>query len=328
MQVLFKTRYDQDIDHLVDRGERFRLVTVIVLAIVAPLVFDAYYLSELSMFLVYALAGIGLIGADRILRAGLVRSRGIPGHRRLYPRDSPRTGRAVRARLAFRRSVFRVIGAAVGRAAGGMHGFYLAIATLAFGIITETVIGEWESLTGGHMGLEVPAIELFGYEIAAAWQQYYLVLGILLFFVWGVANLMRSPSGRAMIAVRESETSARSLGVNIHNTKIFAFFLSASITGLAGGLLAHQLLYLAPETFGVSESLKLLLMIIRGRAWKHHRAVFGAVFVSFLPNVIDLLRLVLPSSLADQAGFEQLLFGLIIALFIILEPEGNLWAMA
>ena len=134
--------------------------------------------------------------------------------------------------------------------------------------------------------------------------------------------MMRSPSGRAMIAVRDSETSARSLGINVRNTKILAFFISTVITGIAGGLFAHQMFFLSPEIFGITESLKLLMMVIVGGLGTITGAIYGAVFISFLPNIIELIKIVLPEAIAAKAGMEQLMLGLIIAGFIIFEPAG------
>lgn len=322
MQVLFKTHYDQDIDHMVDRGERIRIGLAVVLALIAPLFLGAYFVGEMAMFLVYILAGLGLmvlVGFSGQISFGHGAFLGIGayGHTVLLGYGVPfLISLPVAALLA------GALGAMLGRAVSRMHGFYLAIATLAFAIIVETVMGEWQSVTGGYMGLEVPAITIFGFELAAEWQQYYLILAVVLFCIWGVANLKRAPTGRAMVAVRDSETSARSLGVDIARTRIIAFFISAMITGLAGGLLAHLMFYLAPETFGMNESLKLLLMIIVGGMGTITGAIFGAVFVTILPNIISLLREVLPPAIADASGLEQFLFGTIIAAFIIFEPEG------
>jgi len=213
-------------------------------------------------------------------------------------------------------------GMAIGRSASKMHGFYLAVATLAFLIIIETIIGEWTSLTGGYAGFAVPEIQFFGYYFTEFWQQYYLDLSLTLFVVWGAANLLRSPTGRSFLAVRDSELSARSLGVNVEWVKIQSFGVSAAITGLAGVLLAHHLAYLSPETFGVLESLKLLLMIVVGGLGSIPGAIFGAIFVSLLPMLISLLRDVLPETISQQAGLEPMTFGLIIVLFVIFEPAG------
>ena len=140
---------------------------------------------------------------------------------------------------------------------------------------------------------------------------------MVLFVIWGTANLLRSPTGRAFVAVRDSELAARSLGVNIEWVKIQSFGISAAITGLAGVLLAHHLAYLSPETFGVLEALKLLLMIVVGGLGSILGAIFGAVFVSLLPVVLSILRDVLPGAISQQAGLEPMLFGLIIAFITI-----------
>ncbi len=322
MHVLFKTNYDQDINHLTNKGERYRVTGVIILAIAAPLIVDSYYLTELSAFLIYALAGVGLTvltGLSGQVSFGHAAFFGIGAyaHSILLTHGVPFEISLLLAAL-----ISGLAGALLGRAASGMHGFYLAIATIAFVIIIETVIGSWTNLTGGHMGMKVPPMVLLGYELDQAWQQYFVILTIFLFFVLGVANLMRSPSGRAMIAIRDSETSARSLGIDVRNTKILAFFISTVITGLAGALFAHHLLFLSPETFGITESLKLLMMIIVGGLGTITGAIFGAVFVVFLPNIIGIIKIFLPEAIAAKSGMEQLMLGLIISGFIIFEPTG------
>ncbi|MAY24996.1 MAG: branched-chain amino acid ABC transporter permease [Sulfitobacter sp.] len=322
MQVIFKTDYDQDINYMVNRGERIRILLALALALGAPLVVGGYFLSELSIFLVYILAGLGLmvlVGFTGMVSFGHAAFLGIGAYT-----NSVLLGYGVPFFITLPAGALLagLIGAALGRAASKMHGFYMAIATLAFAIVVETGIGAWEHVTGGHMGLSVPSMAGLGLAINAGPMQYYLILAIVVFCIWGVANLMRSPTGRAFIAVRDSETSARSLGLNIARTRIMAFFISAMLTGLAGGLLSHLMFYLSPESFGVNESLKLLLMVIVGGLGTITGAIFGAVFVSILPNLISLLQGILPQSIAQTAGLEQFLFGAIIAGFIIFEPEG------
>jgi branched-chain amino acid transport system permease protein len=116
--------------------------------------------------------------------------------------------------------------------------------------------------------------------------------------------------------------SARSLGINVEWIKIQSFGISAAISGLGGVLLAHHLAYLSPETFGVLESLKLLLMIVVGGLGSIAGAIFGAIFVSLLPVVLSVLRDVLPGEISQQAGLEPMLFGIIIVIFVLFEPEG------
>lgn len=322
MQVVFKTSYDQDINILSKTGEYIRVIAVILMMLAAPLFLDVYYLFELGLLLVYVIAGVGLmilIGFTGQVSFGHAAFLGIGayGHSILMTAGLP-----FLLSLALAVLLTGLIGMVVGRSASRMHGFYLAVATLAFLIVIETVIGEWTSLTGGYAGFVVPELEMFGFYFSEVWHQYYLDLGVALFVILGAANLLRSPTGRSFVAVRDSEMSARSLGVNIEWIKIQSFGVSAAVTGLAGVLLAHHLAFLSPETFGVLESLKLMLMVVVGGLGSITGAIFGAIFVSLLPVVLSILRDVLPDAVAQQAGLEPMLFGLIIVMFIVFEPQG------
>lgn len=322
MQFLFKTSYNDDIRLLAKTGEKVRVAIVVVFLLAAPLMLQDYYLAELGLLLVYAIAGIGLMiltghtGQVSFGHAGFL-GIGAYTHSILLSHGVPFT-----ASIVVTLAVSGLIGMALGRSASKMHGFYLAIATLAFGILIETVFGAWASLTGGHMGMAVPALEVFGIPLGEVWQQYYLDLLFALLVIWGGVNLFRSPTGRSFVAVRDSELSARCLGVNVEWIKIQSFGVSAAITGLAGALLAHHLTYLAPDVFGVLESLKLLLMIVVGGLGTILGAILGAIVISVLPVAISFLKGVLPPSVGQTAGLEPLLFGLIIVLVIVFEPAG------
>jgi branched-chain amino acid transport system permease protein len=322
MQIIFKTSYDQDINLLSKTGEYMRVTLVILLMLAAPLFLDVYYLSELGLLLVYVIAGVGLMiltGFTGQVSFGHAAFLGIGAycHSILMTAGVPFI-----ASIILTTMFTGLIGMIIGRSASKMHGFYLAVATLAFLIIIETVIGEWTDLTGGYAGFAVPELQVAGFYLVEMWQQYYLDLALALFVIWGTANLLRTPSGRSFLAVRDSELSARSLGINVEWVKIQSFGISAAITGIAGVLLAHHLSYLSPETFSILESLKLLLMIVVGGLGSIAGAIFGAIFVSLLPVLLSLLRDVLPGAISQQAGLEPMLFGLIIVLFVVFEPEG------
>ena len=322
MQYLFKTRYNDDIKFLAKTGEKIRVGIVVLGLLAAPLLLQDYYLAELGLMLVYAIAGIGLMiltghtgqvsfGHAAFLGIGAYTHSVLMSHGLPFLVSIPTT-------ILFT----GVIGMLIGRSASKMHGFYLAIATLAFGILIETVFGEWGSVTGGHSGMAVPQLQVLGFNLTAAWQQYYLDLLFAGIVVYGASNLFRSPTGRSFVAVRDSELSARCLGVNVEWIKIQSFGVSAAITGLAGALLAHHLTYLVPDVFGVLESLKLMLMIVVGGLGSILGAILGAVVISILPVGISFLKDVLPPSIGQTAGLEPLLFGLIIVLVIVFEPLG------
>ena len=322
MQILFKTRYEDDIRFLAKTGEKIRVGLVLAFLIAAPLFLQNYYLAELGMLLVYAIAGIGLMvltGHTGQVSFGHAAFLGIGAycHSILMSHGVPFS-----ISVVLTMSLTGLIGMALGRSASKMHGFYLAIATLAFLILIETVLGEWSSLTNGYSGFVVPDLRIFGVSLSSVWQQYYVDVAFALLVIWGVSNLFRGPTGRSFVAVRDSELSARSLGVNVEWVKIQAFGVSAAITSLAGALMAHHLTYLAPDVFNVLESLKLLLMIVVGGLGSVLGAIFGAVFISLLPIALSFLKDVLPPAIGQQAGLEPLLFGLIIVLFILFEPAG------
>jgi branched-chain amino acid transport system permease protein len=322
MQFLFKTTYNDDIRFFARTGEKIRVALVMAFLIAAPLLLQDYYLAELGLLLVYAIAGVGLMiltGHTGQVSFGHAAFLGIGAytHSILLSKGVP-FSISIMVTILFT----GVVGMIIGRSASKMFGFYLAIATLAFGILIETVFGEWGSITGGHQGFAVPSLAVFGMPLAQAWQQYYLDLVLALLVIWGASNLFRTPTGRSFLAVRDSELSARCLGVNVEWVKIQAFGVSAAITGLAGALLAHHLTYLVPDVFGVLESLKLMLMIVVGGLGSIVGAVFGAIVISVLPVAISFLKDVLPPSIGQTAGLEPLLFGLIIVLVIVFEPLG------
>lgn len=322
MQFLFKTAYNDDIRFLAKTGEKVRVALVVIVLLAAPLFIGNYYLGELGLMLVYVIAGIGLMvltghtGQASFGHAGFL-GIGAYTHSILLSKGVPFS-----LSIAATVLISGLIGMLLGRSASKMHGFYLAIATLAFGILIETVFGEWASLTGGHVGMFVPELKVFGISMSQVWQQYYVDLILTIVIVWGASNLFRSPTGRSFVAVRDSELSARCLGVNVEWVKIQAFGVSAAITGLGGALLAHHLQYLVPETFGVLESLKLMLMIVVGGLGSITGAILGAIVVSILPVALSFLKDILPPSIGQTAGLEPLLFGLIIVFVIVFEPLG------
>ena len=322
MRVLFKTDYNQDIRLAKHRGHIFWYGLLTVAVLLAPAVLDTYWVNELTRVLIYALAGLGLMvvtgftGQVSLGHAAFM-AIGAYAHSYMIAHGVPWLVSLPLAAL-----LSGIIGLVIAIPASRMIGLYLAIASLAFAIVVEDVVIHWESVTGGNRGLLVEAPNLFGYEIYEAWEFYYIVLLLLIASILVVMNVLRTPIGRAMLAVRDSEISAESLGIRVSRTKIIAFFISAMITGLAGGLFAHFIQFLAPEVFGILLSIQLLLMIVVGGLGTVHGAIYGAILVGFLESSISILKDVLPAAIGQQPGLEPGLFGLILVLFIIFEPEG------
>jgi branched-chain amino acid transport system permease protein len=127
---------------------------------------------------------------------------------------------------------------------------------------------------------------------------------------------------RAMVAIRDSEISAQSLGINLVRYRTIAFALSAGITGVAGALLAHKFKFISPDAFNIILSIQLLLMVVVGGLGSIHGAIYGAIFVGGLPQAIALMRDYLPGAIAKTPGLEPALFGLVMVLFVVFEPLG------
>jgi len=184
------------------------------------------------------------------------------------------------------------------------------------------VIVHWESVTGGVAGMAVPQSTLVGFDVASPITFYYVCVVVLVLAVLAAMNLLRSPTGRSMVAVRDSETSAQSMGVHVARTKMLTFALSAAFTGLAGALFSHRIGYLAPDAFTLNTSIQLLLMVVVGGLGSLHGVLFGAIFVGLLPQGIAILRDHVPANIGSIPGLEPGIFGLLLILFLIYEPDG------
>ena len=229
-----------------------------------------------------------------------------------------------------------LIGAIVAIPALRMSGIYLAIATIAFGIIVEDVIILLEHWTGGVEGVYIPGVNILGIDfdryahgIAQAspgHNFYWLCLVVLIIVTLIYKNLLRSPTGRAFTAIRDSEVSARAMGINVSVYKAMAFGISCCFTGWAGALLAHFLGAFNYEAFLILISIQLLLMVTIGGLGSIHGAYLGALIIGLLPVVITIIREEISAALgmgnASIPGLDQAVFAIVLILFIMIEPLG------
>lgn len=322
MRFQFKTSYNQDIRLFQDARSAAWYGLLVIILFALPAVLGGYYLSLASFIAIYSIIGVGLM-----LLSGYTGQISL-GHAAFMAIGAYLEVKLFNAGVPFLLSAplavlgTALVGALVGLPALRLHGIYLAIATLAFGLIVEAVLYQWDSVTGGSLGLTVDPIHIFGFEVAAGPPFYYLALVVAIGTVLVVRNLLRSPTGRALVAIRDSEVSARSMGINLAKYKTLSFTLSAAITGLGGVLYAHQLRIVNPTQFGVFTSIELLMIILIGGMGSLHGAVLGAIFMTLLPELIITFKDYLPTSLAYQPGLEPMLFGALLVAFVIFEPKG------
>ena len=322
MRFIRKTSYGQDINVVKHGGHVLWYGLLMVLVLAGPLYLDRFLLGEFALVFIYAVAGLGLmilVGYTGLVSLGHAAFLAIGAYVHAYLLN---LGVPLFVAMAAATAVSAVIGGVVAIPALRMTGIYLAVATLAFAVIVEQVLVHWESVTGGFRGMPVPRAEAVGLDLNSGSGFYYLCLAVLVGAMWLVINLLRSPSGRAMTAVRDSETSAESMGINLARTKTLAFALSAACTGLAGALFAHRLNYLAPDAFTIITSIQLLLMVVVGGVGSLHGVIYGAIFIGLLPQGIAIFRDAVPPAVAQIPGLEPGIFGLILILFLIYEPLG------
>jgi len=201
-----------------------------------------------------------------------------------------------------------VLGLALAAFAVRLRGHYLAIASLGFAVITYQVLVNWERVTEGVRGiygiLPPPG---FGNQVAL----FYLVGGIALAVYVLLDNVVRSPIGETLRAIREDEVSAASLGINAARWKAFAFGLGAAIAGLAGCFYPGFVGTLVPEAFNIVESFSMMAMVIVGGTGTMIGPVIGAVVLTFLP---ELLR--------GVGELRLLVYGLALTLVVLFMPGG------
>ena len=318
----FKTSYAQDLQLFQNSGQRFWYGLLALALVIAPFALPNYLLSQMVFIFIYSIVGLGLM-----LLAGYTGQMSI-GHAAFMAVGAYTQAALVGAGWPFLLALgsatlaAMVAGIVVGVPALRLKGIYLSIATLAFGFIIEEVITRWEHVTGGSAGLRVAPPEILGVSLRSGQAFYGLCLAVLLLALWLTLNLLRSPAGRAFVAIRDSEISAQSMGIRLARFKTMSFALSAGFAGVGGALYAHKISFLSPEQFTVAQSIELLMMIVIGGLGSIHGVFFGAVFMIVLPQLISLVKDLLPAAIAGSAGLQPLIFGLVLLAFLLLEPLG------
>ncbi len=214
-----------------------------------------------------------------------------------------------------------------------VKGLYLAIATLAAQVILNHVMIHWSSVTKGTSGYLIDSPVLFGFVINDDREYFFLIMTFVILAALFARNLQRSRVGRAFAALRDNDLAAELIGVNLFKYKLTAFFISAFYAGVAGALWAHYVTVITPEHFTISESINYVAMIIIGGLGSVLGSIFGAVFMVLLPEGLrlfsDSVVGVFPNAGDVLAAMKDVVFGLVVVLFLIYEPRGlyHRWQM-
>lgn len=186
-----------------------------------------------------------------------------------------------------------------------LKGDYLAMVTLGLGEIIRVVFLNVEAL-GGARGLT---------GIQSLTNQYWIVFSCIA-VTFAVLRLLGSAPGRAMLAVREDEIAAESMGVNTTSTKVWAFVIGAFWAGIAGALYAHYYAYLNPSNFTFNRSFEIIVIIVLGGSGSISGAIVAAILLTILPEALRPLQEI------TKVDFRMIIYSLILILFMLLRPNG------
>ncbi len=198
-----------------------------------------------------------------------------------------------------------------------LRGHYLVMATLGFSIIINILMGELDSLTGGHDGLiGIPHLSIAGFEFDTDLKNFYLIWFFVLATMLLTRNLLKSSVGRALRAIHGSEIAASSLGVDTSRYKVKVFVLSAMYASIAGSLYAHYITFISPSSYNFYYSIQVVTMVIVGGLGSLWGSLFGAAVLTFISEALHVAR-----------EYHVIAYGVFLCLILIFLPEGVLVAL-
>ncbi|HEY6005975.1 MAG TPA: branched-chain amino acid ABC transporter permease [Anaeromyxobacter sp.] len=323
----FRETYSEDMAIFDSPLPRWLLGIFLAALAALPFVATSYWMDVLNRILIATIAAMGLniltgftgqisLGNAAFLSVGAYATASLGGRLGLpFPIVIPAAG-----------VLTALVGMVFGVPSLRLKGLYLAVATLAAHFVIEFTVTHWEAVTGGVNGQSVPAAKLGPIELAGDKKLFWLVLPLTALFLYFAKNLFRTKVGKAFVAIRDQDISAEVMGVSVFKYKLLSFGVSSFYVGVAGSLLAYQARIISPENFPITVAIDQLGMIIIGGLGSVLGSIFGAVFVTLLPEVLRLLTGSLSDTFPQLYGlFAPLktgLFGLAIVLFLVFEPDG------
>jgi branched-chain amino acid transport system permease protein len=310
------------------RFKRAWFAVLVILVALSPLYANEYHYFIMNLILINLIAAIGLqllIGFTGLLSLGHAAFMGVGAYTSALL--ITKFGCPFALSILFAGLMAALFGVIVGIPSLRIKGFYLMVATLAFQFVIEYIIIHWDSLTRGIRGIELPTPLLFGISLETN-RAFFLFLFVLtVFLMWGAKNIVRSKIGRAFIAVRDNDVSAEIIGIPIFRYKLLSFAISAFYAGVGGALFAALLRTAIPEDYIFLNSIIFLAMVLVGGLGILVGTVFGVIFITLIPILLDLivsyLAIVYDPNITILLGpMKEFVFGGLIILFIVFEPEG------
>jgi len=296
-------------------GRGLALVLTCVSLAAAPLLLSVHYVDLLVFAALLAISGLGvgfLLGQAGIINLAQVAFYGIGAYATAHVTVAWNLPGLLGLLLGV------VISAAFALVMGlpllRLSGHFLALATLALMVIVTQLFFEWDWLTGGSLGIGgIPKISLFGWTFDTPMKFYYFAWPIALLCFWMLSNIADGRPGLAMRAMRDSPEAAEVMAVDSTALRTKLFVLSAILGSISGSLFAHYVGYISVESFTLERTIVMIMAPVIGGVRNPWSALPGAIFLSFLPELLSPLGEV-----------YRILFGLGLVLVIILFPQGLL----
>jgi branched-chain amino acid transport system permease protein len=298
------------------RTELIVLAVLLAAAVALPFVVSNYRTFQFTLVLIYAIALLGLnmlTGYNGQISLGHGAFYAIGAYCTAVLMD--KFGVPYWLTLPVAGAVCLLVGFLFGLPALRLEGLYLALATFALGVSLPGLLKyhRFETWTGGVQGIVIPKPEApFGLPLKPDQWLYFFTLAVTLVMFALAWNLLRGRVGRAMVAIRDNHIAAEAMGVNNSIYKSLTFGVSAMYTGVAGGLSAIAIQFVAPDSFDIFLSIKFLVGIVIGGLASVSGALFGALFIQFIPNIADEISKAAPWAI----------FGLFLIGFVYLMPMG------
>ena len=295
------------------RSAQFLAAAIRGLLVVAPFVLNDHYISALVLAAIYTVITAGLnlfMGYTGQISFGHNAFAAIGGY--VSAIVSMQTGWSPCMTMIIAAAAAAVVALIVGYPTLRLRGHYLAMATLALGLIATEIATQWKTMTQGLFGISaIPAFGFGSWSLSSDlsfYIAYWLIAGVAVAVAYQVTH---SRVGLAFRALATNEDAAQSLGVNVARFKLIAFVMSAVFASIGGSMLAHYVTYISPEVFGLYMVILVFTMLFVGGISTTLGPLIGAIIITIFPEVLRQFH-----------SARELLYGLVLLLILLFAPRG------
>ncbi|MBZ4672848.1 MAG: branched-chain amino acid transporter, permease [Deferribacteraceae bacterium] len=323
----FQTSYEKDAAIYKSLFSKICIYGFLISLFVIPFFIDDYFLYLFNIIFIAVIGAVGLnilTGITGLISLGQGAFIGVGAYTAGYLANQYGLNFVISIPIAG--LITAIVGMIFGIPSLRLKGLYLSIATLAAQFILEFIFIRAEFITGGVTGLSLDYANFFNISLDNDFKFYFFGLIVTILMVTAAKNIVRTKIGRAFLSVRDNYIAAEAMGINIFKYKILSFGISSFYAGVAGAMWAYYVTIITPEHFTIGVSIQYLSMIIIGGLGKILGSIFGAIFITLLPEVLrfvtDYFTSSYPFLTQAFASIREAAFGIVIIIFLLFEPEG------